>query len=63
MPIISISMIEGRTEAQKSELIRTVAEAVSGSLDAPIETVRIVISEVPSENWGVGPVTAKSKGR
>lgn len=63
MPIISINMIQGRTEAQKSQLIRSVAEAVSGAIDAPIDTVRIVITEVPSENWGMGPVTAKSKGR
>lgn len=63
MPIVSINMISGRTEAQKAELIRRVAESVSAALDAPVDTVRIMISEYASENWGIGPVSAKSKGR
>lgn len=63
MPIVSINMITGRSEAQKAELIRLVAESVSTALGAPVDTVRITISEYASENWGIGPVSAKSKGR
>ena len=63
MPIVSIKMITGRSEAQKAELIRRVAESVSTALDAPVDTVRIMISECAIENWGIGPASAKAKGR
>ena len=63
MPIVQVNMIVGRSEEQKSRMIQSVAEAVSTSLDAPVESVRIIINEVPSSNWGIGPATAKSKGR
>jgi len=63
MPIVSINMIAGRTDDQKAELIRAVAVSVSTALDAPIETVRVMILELPSQNWGIGPVTAASRGR
>ena len=63
MPIVQVNMIAGRSEEQKSSMIREVAEALHRSLDAPLESIRIQIIEVPSTNWGIGPVTAKSKGR
>jgi len=63
MPIVQVNMIQGRSEEQKSAMIRGVAEAISTTLDAPIETIRVLIHEYPSGNWGIGPETAKSKGR
>jgi 4-oxalocrotonate tautomerase len=63
MPIVSISMISGRTAEQRSELIRAVAVAVSTSIEAPVESIRVILTEIASENWGVGAETAKSKGR
>ncbi|HZU65206.1 MAG TPA: 2-hydroxymuconate tautomerase [Novosphingobium sp.] len=63
MPIVQVNLIQGRSEEQKSAMIREVAHAISQTLDAPIDTVRVMINELPSSNWGMGPVTAKSKGR
>ena len=37
MPIAQLYIIEGRTDEQKETLIREVSEAMSHSLDAPLE--------------------------
>lgn len=57
MPIIMINLLTGRDAAKKSRLVREVAEAAARSLDAPIETVRVILNEVPPEHWGVGTQT------
>jgi 4-oxalocrotonate tautomerase len=63
MPIVQVNMIAGRSDDQKSNMIREVAQAISTTLDAPVDSIRIIINEVPSTHWGIGPVTAKSRGR
>lgn len=54
MPIVRIDMLAGRGPDRKAELIRRVTEAVVAALDVPPEQVRVVLSEVPPENWGIG---------
>jgi 4-oxalocrotonate tautomerase len=58
MPIAHVSLIEGRTEAQKAALIAAVTKAIHDSIGAPIETVRVLIDEVPAAHWGIGGETA-----
>jgi 4-oxalocrotonate tautomerase len=55
--------MEGRTEEMKSKLIREVTAAMSRTLQAPKERIRVVIYEVPTSNWGIGGDTAASLGR
>jgi len=57
MPIVNISIAEGRRDDQIRELIRSVTTAVSTTLDAPVETVRVLVSEVPTTHWGSGEQT------
>jgi 4-oxalocrotonate tautomerase len=56
MPLLQVSLIEGRTTEQKHELIAQLTETVVRVLDAPREAVRVIINEVPPEHWGVGGV-------
>jgi 4-oxalocrotonate tautomerase len=63
MPIAQIHIVEGRTDEQKETLIREVSEAISRSLDAPLSTVRVIITEMPKTQFGIGGVTAKNLGR
>ena len=63
MPIAQIHIVEGRTDEQKETLIREVSEAISRSLDAPLNTVRVIITEMPKTHFGIGGVTAKNLGR
>ena len=56
MPIVQISMIQGRTPEKKEQLIRKVTEAIIEVLKVPPDRVRIVLNEVPKENLGYGGV-------
>lgn len=63
MPFAQINIMEGRTDEQKRVLIRNVTQAISDSLDAPVENVRIMINEVPKTQWGIAGKTAQDLGR
>jgi len=63
MPLAEITMMEGRTEDQKRAVTEKVTQALLEAVGAPIQTVRGVIREVPSTNWGIGGVSAKDLGR
>lgn len=63
MPFAQIYMIEGRTEAQKKAVIEKVTQALVEAVGAPVNTVRVLIQEVPAAHWGIAGVSAKDKGR
>jgi 4-oxalocrotonate tautomerase len=56
MPIIQVHLIEGRSAELKRQLISEVTSAVSRTLGNSPETIRVLINEVPQENWGVAGV-------
>ena len=53
MPVVTINMIEGRSLEKKHALIREVTDAVEKTLEAPRQSIRVIIQEVPPEHWGV----------
>jgi len=59
MPIVEITLIEGRTKDQKRALAKEVTDAVVSSVGAPIEAVRVIIREIPPEHFAVGGVPKK----
>jgi len=63
MPIAIINLMEGRDDAKKALLIKKVTEAICDSIDAPIETVRVILNEVPKTQFGIAGKTAKELGR
>ena len=56
MPFVQVTMVAGRTAAQKHELMAKVSAAVAESLGTPIERVRVAIYEVSGDDWGIGGV-------
>lgn len=60
MPIISVKIIKGRTPAQKALLIRELAQATMRSLDAPEASIRVILTEIEAEHWGIGARTKAS---
>ena len=54
MPLINIQMLSGRTPEQKNALMERVAQATVDTLGVPEEAIRIVLSEVAPEHWGIG---------
>ena len=63
MPFAQIYMLEGRTEAQKKAVIEKVTQALVEAVGAPAQSVRVMIQEIPKENWGIAGVSAKALGR
>ncbi|AZT82495.1 4-oxalocrotonate tautomerase family protein [Marinobacter sp. NP-4(2019)] len=63
MPIAQLYIIEGRTDDQKETLIQEVSEAMARSLDAPMDRIRVMITEMPKQHFGIGGQSAKKLGR
>jgi 4-oxalocrotonate tautomerase len=63
MPMIQISMIEGRDQALIERCMKAVAYAVRDSLGAPIETIRVIVQQVPSNQWLIGDRTKEEIDR
>ncbi|WAH38066.1 2-hydroxymuconate tautomerase [Alicyclobacillus dauci] len=57
MPLVQMSILEGRSPEVKKELIREVTDAVVRTLGAKPEAVRVLLYEMPKEHWGVGGVS------
>ena len=63
MPFAQIYLLEGRTEEQKRAVIEKVTQALVEAVGAPKENVRVLIHDVPKENWGIAGESAKARGR
>lgn len=63
MPVLHVYLFEGRTEEQKAGLMKALTEAVVQSLGSPPGNVRIMIQDMPKENYAVGGVSIKAMGR
>ena len=57
MPLVEITIIEGRTSAQKSALITQVTDAVETAISSPRQAIRVAIRELPAEHWAIGGVS------
>lgn len=53
MPVVIIEMFAGRTEEQKSFVIRGITK-VFEEIGIKPEYVQVIIHEVPKNNWGIG---------
>lgn len=59
MPLIQVTLIEGRSHSMKAALISGLTDAAVQATGAPRESIRVILQEVPAAHWGVGGV-AKS---
>jgi 4-oxalocrotonate tautomerase len=57
MPIVEITMIEGRTPEAKRRLIAKVTDAIIEAVEAPRDSIRIILREIPALHFGVGGKT------
>jgi 4-oxalocrotonate tautomerase len=56
MPFVRIDVVRGRDKAVLMRLVQEVSQVVAGTLDTPIERVRVLVSEVDPDLWGIGGV-------
>ena len=54
MPIVQISLVQGRTPEKKEQLIKKVTDAIVEVLQIPADRVRIILYDIPKENLGRG---------
>lgn len=57
VPIIEINLAEGRSVEMKRKLYQEVTSAVVRALGVPTEQVRIIVRDIPVENFAVAGVT------
>ena len=63
MPFLHVHILEGRDEALRAKLIGALTDTICDVLGSPKEAVRVLIDEIPKENWGIGGKSAKALGR
>lgn len=54
MPLVYINLMEGREPERIEGMISAVSQAIAESLDADINTVRVMVNEMEEHQYGVG---------
>jgi 4-oxalocrotonate tautomerase len=61
VPLVEVTLVEGRTDEELRALISKLTAAVVDSVGAPKENVRVVLREVPATHWAAGDVTVAER--
>jgi 4-oxalocrotonate tautomerase len=61
MPLVQVSIRAGRPPENIRKMISALTEAVAESLDAPPQSIRVIVTEVPLTHWATGDVTLAEK--
>jgi 4-oxalocrotonate tautomerase len=54
MPLVQVTLVEGRKPEVKEQLIAALTETVVDVVGARRESVRVILNEVPPALWGAG---------
>lgn len=57
MPLVEVTLTEGRAPEALRELIHRVHAAVESSLGANPQSIRVIVREVPRTHWAAGDQT------
>lgn len=57
MPIVDVTLAQGRTPEQLRTLVTALTDAVVEAVGAPRESVRVILREVPPTHFAAGDVT------
>lgn len=63
MPIAYINIAAGRSPEKIERMAQAVTQALAESLDAPIESIRVLVNEVDPTLWFAGGASLASRGR
>ena len=63
MPTAHLYILEGRDDERKERLIAEVTEAIHRAIDAPVESIRVLLVEMPKQHFGIAGQSAKKRGR
>jgi 4-oxalocrotonate tautomerase len=54
MPTVETFILQGYSDLQKERLITSLTAAVVEAIDAPIDSVRVFLTELAPGNFGIG---------
>lgn len=54
MPIIQVTLVEGRESEKIEKFIKEIAKVAHEELDAPYQTIRVAVNEIPANRFAVG---------
>jgi 4-oxalocrotonate tautomerase len=57
VPLIEVTLVEGRSPEQLRALITKLTAATCDAVDAALDSVRVVVREVPATHWAAGDET------
>jgi len=63
MPIVEVTLVEGRSPEELRAMISAITAAVSVTVAAPVSAVRVIIREVPTTHFAAGDVTISERGQ
>ena len=63
MPLIQVTMLEGRTADQKRKLVERLTDAMVEEAAAKREAVVVTIYELPRESYASGGVLMADRGK
>lgn len=64
MPLVEVTLAQGRGAEQLRALITELTWAVQRTIGAETDNIRVIIREVPATHWAAGDVTlAERKAR
>lgn len=64
MPLVHITIADGRTPEQKKALLSAVTQAVQDTIDAPLDSIRVWITEMSGDHYmAAGELLADKRAR
>lgn len=57
MPLVEVTLAEGRSADQVRAMMREVHEAVLRTVNTKSEHIRVIVREVPRTHWATGDLT------
>jgi 4-oxalocrotonate tautomerase len=57
VPLIEVTLAEGRSPDQVRSMIHEVHEALLRTVDTKPEHIRVIVREVPRSHWATGDIT------
>ncbi|MFF0738949.1 2-hydroxymuconate tautomerase [Streptomyces sp. NPDC004111] len=54
MPLIRVTVLEGRSPQEVAALAEALTAAAHETLGTPAEAVRVIVEETPPDHWFVG---------
>ena len=63
MPIVQITLVEGRSDEAVQRCVKAVARAMHETLGAPLPTVRVFVNQIPPQHFAIGDRTRQEIDR